>query len=97
MDFMKGRTRRVKPLARSVTMDGRAAAAPDQDQETGQETGQDTRQAYDRGYIAAMQELTEDSGVMTHDQVLELLDSAEFASKHGKTIAKALRTQWGME
>jgi hypothetical protein len=26
-----------------------------------------------------------------------LLDSTEFASKHGKTIAKALRTQWGME
>lgn len=93
MDFMKGRTRRVKPLARSVTMDGRAVTVPGQDQET----GQDTRQAYDRGYIAAMQELTEDSGVMTHDQVLELLDSTEFASKHGKTIAKALRTQWGME
>ena len=93
MDFMKGRTHRVKPLARTVPMDGRAVTVPGQ----GQETGQDTRQAYERGYVAAMEELIESDGDMTRDQVLELLDSAEFASKHGKTIAKALRTQWGME
>lgn len=34
--------------------------------------------------------------VLTHAQVLELLESEEFNTKHGKTIAKTLRERWGV-
>lgn len=80
MKFLRGSKRRVKPIAQKVDM---ASTGPDRD-------------AYERGYNAALEELVEGDSTMTRKHVVEILESTEHSSRHGKTIAKVLRQQWGM-
>jgi len=88
VDYMKGSKSRVKPLARPVDMSvGSTTPGATQSAEA----------AYERGYSAALNELAEGSTDMSRHQVLRMLESPEHASKHGKTIAKSLRVEWGME
>lgn len=85
MKFLRGSKRRVKPIAQKVDMTSTGPA---------KEVDQD---AYERGYNAALEELVEGDSRMTREHVVEILESTEHSSRHGKTIAKVLRQQWGMD
>lgn len=96
MDYLKGSKRIVKPMAQQVSMgpnDGRGEYSHNLAQiyADGYKAGKEA------GYEQARQELKGDHPTYTQAEIIALLESEEYASRHGKTVAKDLREEWGVE
>lgn len=98
-DYMKGSTRRVKPLGQPVPMDERQYNIHLTPQGHANQVGQETlKEEYERGWAAGFSTASDEAkGELSREDVLDLLESDDYNTKHGKTIAKMLREEWGIE
>lgn len=96
MDYLKGSKRVVSPGAREVPM-GTGGHPTALSRNLAQIYADGYKAGREAGYEQARQELRGDHPTFTQAEIIALLESEEYASRHGKTVAKDLREEWGVE